>query len=640
MVDLANKRVHLSSSHNQLIEARGDPPRNMKRVTSMQANVNSSSLITKNSYIAEETEFPDAQPGKNDRIDYLNLAEFGGRQRRENFNNNYGEKTPSNANIEEALEEQNLDESSHLDAALTSPQYDNQNVLKESPAEARSRTRQLSNSLKESGSRVGTDYGNYSNTHYGGKNERLEGVKKSFKDINYVGAENGQLGHVQTPIMFPSTEAREIESEARDTELMDKSTPFVVSNWDKGQHPAGNPGSRSLSGQINRNNQKTTDRDTNTFTFNRPGESDPYFSDSRNREISERQEGHLKRSGLDHPRGEKFGDPESSRLGRSHISETRKLREMRDLREVSAYESNSIYGQTAYHGERQSQAHGHCDLPPKRRSFDTRNDSLINSIQDTSNLTLKSGNQTPNVPRLQESSPTKNLSKMHYHNNMPYQNHHQRDHFRNSSYANDSGLHYRENSGSYQQHTRERELSKYIQEGDNNPDLNNINMNRDSRATLASTLSRNRESVRPGKKSLSMQKRNYTPVNKPSKNLTPKKNSSKAFPSTVTNSSKGKNNRLTKKPSFEPIGPTSNKKRAVHFNGSPNERIGKMMLEYIEIGKKVESAKQELALRPDYNIKDHFRCIDRNLKGSINFNEFLAFFKGLKITGERTKQIS
>lgn len=65
-----------------------------------------------------------------------------------------------------------------------------------------------------------------------------------------------------------------------------------------------------------------------------------------------------------------------------------------------------------------------------------------------------------------------------------------------------------------------------------------------------------------------------------------------------------------------------------------------MMLEYIEIGKKVESSKQELALRPDYNIKDHFRCIDRNLKGFINFNEFLAFFKGLKITGEKTKQIS
>lgn len=195
MGDLANKRVQLSSSHNQLIEARGDPARNMKRVTSMQANVNSSSLITKNSYIGSEKEFSDAHPGNNDRIDYANLAEFGGRQRRENFNNNYGEKTPSNANIEEALEEQNLDESSHLDAALKSPQYDNQNVLKESPAEARSRTRQLSNSLKESGSRLGTDYGNYSNTHYGGtigaKNERLEDVKKSLKDINYVGAENG-----------------------------------------------------------------------------------------------------------------------------------------------------------------------------------------------------------------------------------------------------------------------------------------------------------------------------------------------------------------------------------------------------------------------------------------------------------------
>jgi hypothetical protein len=545
MGDVANKRVHLSSSHNQLMEARGDPPRNMKRVTSMQANVNSSALITKNSYIAGERESPNAQQVKNDRMDYDNLAEFGGRQKRENFNGNYGERTPtpSDANIEEALEEQNLDESSHLDAALKSPQYDNQNVLKESPAEARSRTRQLSNSIKESGSRVGTDYGNYSNAHHGGtmvaRNERLGDVKKSLKDINYLGAENGQLGHVQTPNMFPSTDARELESEARDTELMEKSTPFVVSNWDGGQDPAGHPGSRSLSGQINRNNQKNTDRDTNTFTFNRPGQNDPYFSDSRNVDISERQEGHLRRSGLDHPRGDKFSDPESSRLGRSHISETRKLREMRDLREVSAYESNSIYGQTAFHGERQPQAHAHCDLAPKRRSFDTRNDSLMNSIQDTSNLTLKSGNQTPNVPRPQESSPTKNLSKTHYDNNPPHQphrHHHHSNHLRNSSYGNDSGPHFRETPNPHQQHprSRERELSKYIQEADHTPDLDHVNMNRDSRATLASTLSRNRDSIRPIKKSLSTQKRNYTPVNKPSKNLTPKKNPSKA---SVTNSS-------------------------------------------------------------------------------------------------------
>ena len=64
------------------------------------------------------------------------------------------------------------------------------------------------------------------------------------------------------------------------------------------------------------------------------------------------------------------------------------------------------------------------------------------------------------------------------------------------------------------------------------------------------------------------------------------------------------------------------------------------MLEYIEIGKKVESAKQELALRPDYNIKDHFRCIDKNLKGFITLNEFVQFFKNLKITSEKTRGIS
>jgi hypothetical protein len=51
----------------------------------------------------------------------------------------------------------------------------------------------------------------------------------------------------------------------------------------------------------------------------------------------------------------------------------------------------------------------------------------------------------------------------------------------------------------------------------------------------------------------------------------------------------------------------------------------------IDVEKAVESSKQELSLRPDYSIKDHFKMMDSQDKGGINYNEFGNFIKRTKL---------
>ena len=60
----------------------------------------------------------------------------------------------------------------------------------------------------------------------------------------------------------------------------------------------------------------------------------------------------------------------------------------------------------------------------------------------------------------------------------------------------------------------------------------------------------------------------------------------------------------------------------------------------IDVEKAVESSKQELTLRPDYSVKDHFKIIDVQDRGTITYNEFGNFLKRIKLNIDNPSMIS
>lgn len=60
----------------------------------------------------------------------------------------------------------------------------------------------------------------------------------------------------------------------------------------------------------------------------------------------------------------------------------------------------------------------------------------------------------------------------------------------------------------------------------------------------------------------------------------------------------------------------------------------------IDVEKAVESSKQELSLRPDYSIKDHFKMMDTQGKGAINYNDFSNFIKRTKLQTDNLSALS
>ena len=60
----------------------------------------------------------------------------------------------------------------------------------------------------------------------------------------------------------------------------------------------------------------------------------------------------------------------------------------------------------------------------------------------------------------------------------------------------------------------------------------------------------------------------------------------------------------------------------------------------IDVEKAVESSKQELALRPDYSLKDNFKMVDQQQKGFINFTEFSNFLKRIKLVVSKSNSVS
>ena len=68
----------------------------------------------------------------------------------------------------------------------------------------------------------------------------------------------------------------------------------------------------------------------------------------------------------------------------------------------------------------------------------------------------------------------------------------------------------------------------------------------------------------------------------------------------------------------------------VQFDDKDNQSLLHIMKQFISMEKELETAKQDLALRPDFNLFDFFRVFDTEGKGSLTSGEFQ---KGLKIFG-------
>lgn len=60
----------------------------------------------------------------------------------------------------------------------------------------------------------------------------------------------------------------------------------------------------------------------------------------------------------------------------------------------------------------------------------------------------------------------------------------------------------------------------------------------------------------------------------------------------------------------------------------------------IDVEKAVESAKQELSLRPDYSLNDHFKIMDLQNRGAITYMELCNFLKRIKLSIENPSTIS
>lgn len=68
-----------------------------------------------------------------------------------------------------------------------------------------------------------------------------------------------------------------------------------------------------------------------------------------------------------------------------------------------------------------------------------------------------------------------------------------------------------------------------------------------------------------------------------------------------------------------------------------NNKILIAFKKIIESEKVIESLKQELALRPDYNLQTNFKIIDEKGKGLVGFTYFCNFLKLMKISKNKLK---
>lgn len=467
-------------------------------------------------------------------------------------------------------------------------------------------------------------------------------IKSTMKsDTDYKNLNN------QTPSQFQTSENK-VKDIVRDeygndynvydsSHAPNKNSPFV-SNWENQTGP-----------QSQTNYYRKSERDSNTFTFNRPGNENLVNTDSR-KELHNVVEKHSDTEG----RTREYED--SHRNKRTDYG-------ARNVKPVEIRESSPYGSKNDYKRDRDYQELSKSHDAPKRRSYDNKVESQTSSInQDTSNLTLKTNNQEKTYYARDKMSPTKNLNKAHYEN---YQKNSRNT---NTGSENDQSNYLREmeNQNRHYHETEQSNVQHERVRSKNHPNVSRVRDDINERNQRRESFPVQSRSNKP--KTTKSVSRNLTPMNnKPNKASTPKKSGQKNLNLQSGNSSKKKlrNSKRNlnvsqdfhcnahhnegsqlqaneRKNSSMNMGRdlSSNKKKAITFNGTANERVGKMMLEYIEIGKKVESGKQELALRPDYNIKDHFRCIDKNLKGFITLNEFVQFFKNLKITSEKTRGIS
>lgn len=65
---------------------------------------------------------------------------------------------------------------------------------------------------------------------------------------------------------------------------------------------------------------------------------------------------------------------------------------------------------------------------------------------------------------------------------------------------------------------------------------------------------------------------------------------------------------------------------------TPFTKVVPIFVDIINTEKSLESSKQELALRPDYSLKDNFFLLDMNQRGGITLQEFRSFIHFLRIS--------
>lgn len=73
---------------------------------------------------------------------------------------------------------------------------------------------------------------------------------------------------------------------------------------------------------------------------------------------------------------------------------------------------------------------------------------------------------------------------------------------------------------------------------------------------------------------------------------------------------------------------------------TPFTKVIPIFVDIINSEKALESSKQELALRPDYSLKDNFYLLDVKNRGGINFQEFREFISFLGISMKEKSHVS
>lgn len=436
-------------------------------------------------------------------------------------------------------------------------------------------------------------------------------------------------------------------------------------------------------------------RESNTFTFNRPTETE-LTSQSRAKENSRaiRETRLTNTEYVSNKRAPSTYDENGHRYDRSR----------------DGYMRSSLDGGSRYNSRDRHHGDNHYDVEVRKRSLDRSQDSMMNSYQNTDNFTIKSNtyrrenNELGSVDRIQgEVNETSQYVKLisrdpshHHHHHHQSQSHliqpdhetehrhlgHHHHHYHHSDEfghghhqhsdefghghnrhsdelghgshhhhhlhptltdsnshiqiqeeivetehsAVHSGSHVRNLSKTYQ-NLREKEIARAIDQEDMAHEGHHSRVYDDhDKSSERPVMVRGNPDSRSKSRNVNItseNKRISTANKNASKGSTPKKISRvqhKAGTTTMTTttvisenlrrSTSKTRNKSTNRNSAKK-GTTSAKKKPINFRGTIDEKVAQMMVEYVEIGKKVESAKQELALRPDYNIKDHFRCIDK-----------------------------